>query len=519
MKKSVKMKTRALVALLLAAIFCVGAFPVFTSAATYSHYSCRDVINGAQLRPQKTGFITLDKRVETLISGFKKNAKDTFELLQACYDWLVRNVTYERSLVYYPHYDFASRTCCPFPYLVVYFAYEPLFKYEGVCDNFACAFAVMARAIGLDAYIKTGTMTWSAGTHSHTWCEIEIDGVSYLFDAQADNSIYASRGKEQHWYFGRKASTMGSEYGYDTTKTAQIRKGTNSVYDKAEEKYCFVTCSVGGNGSVTYGGVSESRARNADPSRQYYGSDYTYKFSGWLPSTGCASFGATCTFTAKPNSGASFLGWYVGNKLVSTSTQYSLTAKSDTLVEALFSGERFNDVASGTWYHDAVYYCANNSLMSGVSMTRFAPTTTLSRAMAVTVIAKMINVDASKFTEVSFEDVVKGSWYAPYVEWAKSVGITAGISETRFAPAASVTREQFAVFLNALARYKNYGHLSNANISGFSDASSIHSWALNAMKWAYAKGIISGNDKKQLSPLSDISRAEAAVMVKKFRAG
>ena len=513
MKKTIK---RTLALLLLTVVF-LQALPLSSNAAVYSYTWCREIINNAPLNPQKTGFKKLDARVESMIAGFKKDATTTFDLLQACYDWLVRNVTYDRSLVYYPYYDFASRTPCPLPFYAIYFAYEPLFEKEGVCDNFASAFAVMARAIGLDSYIKTGTMTWSAGTTGHTWCEIEIDGVSYLFDAQADNSIYASRGKENHWYFGRRASEMGNEYGYDQTKTDRLRAGTRSVYDECADSYCFVTYSIGGNGSVSIGARSESNAQMSDRSALWNSKDYSYKFSGWLATTGCASFGTSCTFSARPDSGATFLGWYVGNKLVSTDRSYTLTASGDVVVEALFSGDRFGDVQYGKWYYEPVYFCFERSLMSGTSTTRFSPNSVLSRAMAVTVMAKMVDVDAAEYGGSSFDDVAVGTWYAPYVEWAKSAGVTAGVTATEFKPSDPVTREQFAVFLNALARYKKYGYISNADISHFADASAVDAWASGAVKWASSLGIMAGDDRGYISPRSQVTRAQAAAMVMRFR--
>jgi len=518
-KTNKKIVLRRMISLLFAALFIFQCFQIVSFADTYSYTWCEDLINSVELHPQKTGFTALDNRVSALISGFKKNASTGFELLQACYDWLVRNVTYDRSLVYYPYYDFASKYKCPVPFYAIYFAYEPLFKYEGVCDNFASAFMIMARAIGFDSYLKTGYMTWSAGTTSHTWCEIEIDGVSYIFDPQADNSTYKSRGREIHWYFGRPASQMASTYSYNSSLTAKFREGTTSVTASRSAEYCFIKYSVGGNGTVSSGGVSESSAQLAARVALWTNGNYSHQFSGYLSTTGCASIGASVKLTATPKSGASFLGWYVSNKLVSTNTVYTFTAKNDVTVEALFSGERFNDVASGTWYHDAVYYCFKNSLMSGTSITKFEPDTVLTRSMAVTILAKMVNADVSSYTDVSFADVKKGSWYAPYVEWAKDVGITAGTSDTLFSPEGKVTREQLAVFFNALARYKNYGHISNADLSKFSDADQIHSWALNAMRWAYVKGILAGNTEGRIMPLEYATRAQTAVMVKKFRAG
>ena len=114
------------------------------------------------------------------------------------------------------------------------------------------------------------------------------------------------------------------------------------------------------------------------------------------------------------------------------------------LVSASASVTRFVDVPAGAWYADAVEYVAANGLMDGVGERRFAPNDALTRAMFVTVLGRLVQINEADYTSVSFTDVTPGSWYAPYVEWAAQQNIVNGMDSGRFEPNTPITREQMA---------------------------------------------------------------------------
>ena len=83
----------------------------------------------------------------------------------------------------------------------------------------------------------------------------------------------------------------------------------------------------------------------------------------------------------------------------------------------------------------------------------------------------------------------------------------------RFGPHDNVTREQFAVILLNYAGFINLDTSGAADISAYADAGSVSDWALIAMQWANANGLIIGRTETTLVPQGAATRAEAATIL------
>ena len=77
-------------------------------------------------------------------------------------------------------------------------AYQMLSVHKGNCYNYAAEFYVLARAIGYDAVIYSGTID---PTHRpHGWVEIEFDGEPYIFDTEIEFKEVTINGKHSSYY-------------------------------------------------------------------------------------------------------------------------------------------------------------------------------------------------------------------------------------------------------------------------------------------------------------------------------
>lgn len=178
-------------------------------------------------------------------------------------------------------------------------------------------------------------------------------------------------------------------------------------------------------------------------------------------------------------------------------------------------GHHFDDVARYDWYSDAVDYVVREGLFEGVSEDLFDPNGNMTRAMLVTVLWRLEG-SPKIYSYAGFDDVARGTWYTTAVAWAEKYDIVEGISETKFAPNASITREQLATILYRYADYKGLGLDLDADLSGYTDAGKISDYAKDGMQWAVTYGLMQGMTQKTLAPQGTATRAQVATMLMRF---
>ncbi len=175
----------------------------------------------------------------------------------------------------------------------------------------------------------------------------------------------------------------------------------------------------------------------------------------------------------------------------------------------------FTDVPAQAWYHKAVEYVSQSGIMNGVSEASFAPNGEMSRAMLVTVLYRMESEPAASYAP-QFTDVTENQWYTKAVMWAKEKGMVEGLGDGSFGVAQSVTRQQMAVMLCRYALYKGIDVKATNDISSYLDSTEVEGWALDAMLWANAQGLIKGTDAGLLAPRGSASRAQVAEILMRY---
>ena len=221
--------------------------------------------------------------------------------------------------------------------------------------------------------------------------------------------------------------------------------------------------------------------------------------------------GDTVTITAKPDSGYQLDDLTVtdknGKKLKLTDKgngQYTFTMPaSKVTVTPIFvkiaqqpTGKTFVDVDKSDWFADAVVYVTDKGLMNGTSSNTFSPNASTTRGMLMTVLARYAGEDTTGSTP----------WYQKGMEWAKANGVSDGTN-----PEVNITREQLVTMLYRYAGSPK----ANGSLDSFSDAASVSSYAVNAMQWAVANGIVNGSNGK-LNPQNNATRAEVAAILMRF---
>lgn len=174
----------------------------------------------------------------------------------------------------------------------------------------------------------------------------------------------------------------------------------------------------------------------------------------------------------------------------------------------------FKDVAAGDWFYAAVKTVFEKGLMAGTDTSHFSPTVTTSRGMIATVLWRLEGEPKARAGAPGFPDVAEGSWYAQAVAWCAGEGLITGYDSGVFAPADSITREQMAVVLHRYNTWKTGGDAAlEGDLAAFADATGVAPWACQGMAWAVTRGIVTGKPGGRLDPQGTASRAECALML------
>ena len=175
----------------------------------------------------------------------------------------------------------------------------------------------------------------------------------------------------------------------------------------------------------------------------------------------------------------------------------------------------FIDVKQSDWFYEAVKYAYDNELVNGVGNNMFAPGESLTRAMLVTLLYRYENEPAVT-AGIKFTDVPAGQWYTNAIIWATENKIVEGYGNGFFGTNDNITREQVATMLMRYAAWKKLDTSKTKELTAYTDAAQISDWALAAMKWANAEGLITGRTTTTLSPKGETTRAEVAMLLMRF---
>ena len=273
------------------------------------------------------------------------------------------------------------------------------------------------------------------------------------------------------------------------TLAREILPATGGVTRPAQTRQYTVTATAGDHGSISHAGKTVVKS------------------------------GDNVTYVITPDEGYEIASVLVNGADIGAVREYTFwNVKSDCTISVSFREipaahyNPFVDVNPGDAYYDAVLYVYENGLFKGVSETEFAPDTTMTRAMFVTVLGRMAGVNPLLYQKSSFTDVEVGQWYSPYVEWAAQSGIVLGYGDGTFGLNDEITVEQAAVILARYAAFTGRSTYTLRTLSDFADSADVSDWAVYSMKWIVNTGIYTG-ENGMLSPKSLAKRSLVAAML------
>ncbi len=173
----------------------------------------------------------------------------------------------------------------------------------------------------------------------------------------------------------------------------------------------------------------------------------------------------------------------------------------------------FTDVRADFWASDAIKVLAARQVVSGTSERKFEPGSIVTRAEFTSLLVRALGL--TEQGDATFADVPEGAWYAKDVSIAVKAGLIKGRSAERFAPSASITREELAALIVRAYELK-HGSVPEVSASSFKDLAAVSAWASSDVKKAAALGIVHGRADSLFVPQGTSNRAEAAQVVYKL---
>ncbi len=163
----------------------------------------------------------------------------------------------------------------------------------------------------------------------------------------------------------------------------------------------------------------------------------------------------------------------------------------------------------GHWAESNIAELASEGVVNGVSASRFAPQANITRAEFLALLTRNAGISESEY-KGAVSDVSSDKWYANTVQGAINAGV---ISSENFRPDEPITREEMCDLAVRVLEYKN-GVVSEGTFS-FTDSGEI-TLPVQVGK-AVASGIMEGMADGSFAPQNNSTRAEAVTVIKRMR--
>ena len=276
------------------------------------------------------------------------------------------------------------------------------------------------------------------------------------------------------------------------------------------ENNLTVTIEKGSTGDRSY--TAHWRYNGSGHSYSYYTIKATAGAGGSISPSGNVSVreGRDQTFTITPDKGYAVANVKIDGKSIGAVKSYTFENVSRThTIEVIFMKANGNpqtgvfvDVATGSYYEDAVDWAVENGITKGTDDTHFSPDGICTRAQAVTFLWRAAGSPEPETRAMPFNDVPVGSYYYDAVLWAVENGITKGTSDTTFSPNMTCTRAQIVAFL-----WRSEKSPAAGTANPFADVKSTAYYA-DAVLWAVKENITKGTTSTTFSPNADCTRAQ-----------
>lgn len=204
----------------------------------------------------------------------------------------------------------------------------------------------------------------------------------------------------------------------------------------------------------------------------------------------------------------------VGKYQLKGTGSWSLNQEADdtwSYYQLWADGFYFTDVQKH-WAQADVLNAANRGWMLGTAADTFAPDAALTRAEAATIIVRALGLESAAASSAAFKDVPATHWASQAIGIAQQHGLMQGISNDRFAPDQSMTREQMSVLLSRALKLTTGSGVAKT----FTDVPA-DSWSAEAIAAMSSRGLVDGFEGGTFRPLASLTRAQMAALLSRVQ--
>lgn len=201
---------------------------------------------------------------------------------------------------------------------------------------------------------------------------------------------------------------------------------------------------------------------------------------------------------------------YVGGTVDPSGTAVVVGLQHFSKYAVMAYNKSFIDVPISHWAYKTIKVLASKHIANGVTVVSFNPAGQTSRAQFVTMLANALGLTSDNGV-TPFTDVDAQDWYAGSIAAAYKAGLVTGVSETSFAPNATITREQMAILMvRAYELASGKKASEQASLASLKDGEKVSVWAADGVAKAIELGLMKGQSAALFAPQDQASRAETA---------
>ena len=368
-----------------------------------------------------------------------------------------------------------------------------------VCTDENCTSEDKGRVTEAHSYDDDADMTCNVCGYERTVTPPAPTEFIVTFDGNGGTPSVGSMTTTNQKLSSLPSASRSGSYSFDgwyTKKSGGTKITTDTEFPADTTVYAHWTYT-GGGGSSGY---------------SYYTIKATAGTGGSISPSGNVSVreGRDQPFTITPDKGYAVSNVKIDGKSIGAVKSYTFeNVRRTHTIEVIFMKANGNpqtgvfvDVATGSYYEDAVDWAVENGITKGTDDTHFSPDGICTRAQAVTFLWRAAGSPEPETRTMPFTDVPAGSYYYDAVLWAVENGITEGTSDTTFSPNSTCTRAQIVAFL-----WRSEKSPAAGTANPFADVKSTAYYA-GAVLWAVKEDITKGTTNTTFSPDADCTRAQ-----------